>query len=88
MKYFYVAYETKDGGHEHQEAGLLSAVTVGEGQKKAEESKRIFERPGCERYCELYSVTEIQFNDYEVLKKYTSTLDSYFDRDNKLINMM
>jgi hypothetical protein len=84
MHYFYVTYETRGGEHEYRESGVLSALTVRQAEKKALKAKVLFDRPGWEEFCAYDSLIGVSEQEYQVLKKYTCDIDSYFDVDNKL----
>jgi hypothetical protein len=84
MQYFYVTYESREGGHAYREGGVLTAVTIKWAERKAAKAKALYVRPGWEEFCQCDGLKEISIVDYLVLKKYTFNIDRYFDEDGEL----
>ena len=84
MKYYYVTYETMDGEHEYQEAGVLQANDYQSALDKAVKAKPLYDRYGWEEFCRHDKIIEISKIEYAVLKKFMLDIDYYFDKDGKL----
>ena len=85
MQYFYVIYVSRHGENAYREAGVLSASTLKQAEKKAQKAKALYARAGWQQFCKYDGLTEISVIDYLVLKKYMFNIDHHFDEDGELI---
>ena len=88
LEYFYASYRTRDDDREYEEGGVLSAPTMHQAARKADLARKVFEAPGWEESCRLESLVPISIRGYRLLKRRIHNIydiDSFFDKNNKLI---